>query len=283
MFLPSHKLKREGKSEMKIVWYFLLLVLQASALANPRPYRVVIDPGHGGLDEGATFTQGHSRVSEKNITLSLARKVAEHLKSKGIEAILTRNSDREVALPDRTALANRLKADAFLSIHMNSSRKALGNAQGIETFILNHTTDASSRRLARLENSVFSNLPVDTPPQGEVALILKDLSLDANLTESKRLACNVQQNLVAATSHSLSRFYRNRGVKQALFHVLLGANMPSVLVEAGFLNSPVDRSLLTSPSGQLKVSQAIASAIDQFRSATKFRKRFSSASRCKIN
>jgi N-acetylmuramoyl-L-alanine amidase len=111
----------------------------------------------------------------------------------------------------------------------------------------------------------------------DIALILKDLRLDANLSESKRLACAVQTQLVNATSSS------SRGVKQALFHVLLGADMPSILVEAGFLNNQRDRRIITSRIGQVKVSQAIATAVDEYR-AHKMNSNHSIAlNRCKVN
>lgn len=249
-----------------------------------QPFRVVIDPGHGGSDEGTVFKDGPLRVSEKHITLELAKEAARNLRARGYEVILTRTTDREIALPARTALANRLKADVFLSIHMNSTSSHEGHEpEGIETFILNNTTDASSRRLAQLENSIFQNTVADVPEQMDVAMILKDLRLDANLSESKKLACAVQNSLVTATSRvaQVHPNSRNRGVKQALFHVLLGADMPSVLVEAGFLTSPRDRALVLSHSGRGAISSAIAQAVEQYRDL-KAGHRTHDLSRCKV-
>jgi len=239
------------------------------------PFKIVIDPGHGGADEGAVYREGRRRITEKEITLALAKQVTQQLAAKGYRVQLTRHEDREVSLADRTAFANQLGADVFISIHMNSSHKhtysnaqsrTVSDAQGIETFILNHTTNETSKRLARFENSVVTAEHRKNPTQSDIALILKDLRLDATLKESKLLACHVQSSLVKATSPSpqtLAR--RNRGVKQALFYVLLGADMPAILVEAGFLNHPRDRALVLSHNGRLKMSQAIVRAIENFR------------------
>ncbi len=232
---------------------------------------MVLDAGHGGVDEGAVSFQGLYKVAEKNITLVLAHQVANLLKKAGIDARLTRTGDRDVGLAERTALANKIKADLFLSIHMNSmpetGRKQA--ASGVETYILNGATDATSRRLAHMENSVVSTFDSGN---SDVAVILKDLKLESNLGESKRLACLVQGELVSATHAprgltqvSIKPQGRpDRGVKQALFHVLLGADMPSVLVEAGFISNATDRARVLSSAGQKALSSAIATAIERF-------------------
>lgn len=255
-----------------------------SALAHPKLFRVMIDPGHGGSDEGTVFRQGLHRISEKTITLQLALEVSRQLKSRGFFVYLTRRNDQEVPLPARTAMANRWGADAFISIHTNSTRSsAARDAEGVETYILNNATDASSKRLARLENSVISQNPPGSPEEMDVALILKDLRLDANLSESKRLACSVQGKLVNATSSAYSAGARNRGVKQALFHVLLGADMPSILVEAGFLSNARDRALLLSPRGRQMIGRAVADALDNYRQEKTHKQNVISFNRCKVN
>ncbi len=248
---------------------FTLLTALPSAASLPRaPFRVVIDPGHGGSDHGTIFDNGTVRVAEKDITLALATEAARQLRARGAEVTLTREKDRDVSLPSRTAVANRLRADVFISLHMNSTATPMvSDAEGVETFILNTATDASSRRLAHLENNVLGGSELgggDT----EVALILKDLRLDANLTDSKRLACSLQSSLVVASAKFgkvRHMSVKDRGVKQALFHVLLGADMPSALVEAGFLTSPRDRAVLLSIAGRKALGGALASAIDKYR------------------
>ncbi len=254
--------------------------------ANPtlrKALHIVLDPGHGGGDEGTVYRGASMNIAEKEITLSLAYAVGKQLRNQGYQVTLTRESDRELALPARTALANRLKADLFISIHMNSSQIS---AQGIETYILNHTTDAASKRLAHLENSIIFNSASGSEKDPDVALILKDLQLDANFAESKQLACLIQENLISPQpiEGEKTRDYRkiNRGVKQALFHVLLGADMPSVLVEAGFLSHPEDRSRVLSPQGQLQIGRSITAAVQQFFRQKKDQKVMHSLGKCKI-
>jgi N-acetylmuramoyl-L-alanine amidase len=274
-------------NRIPIYFNILFLVLGSVSLADarPMPFRVVLDPGHGGTDEGTVYRSGDSRIAEKTLTLQLAKKVAYQLRARGYLVTLTRNDDREVALGTRTQIANRLGADIFISIHLNSSEEARRkDAEGIETYILNSTTDASSKRLARLENSVISGeQPAGSPEDRDVALILKDLRLDGNLSSSKRLACSLQEHLVRATSNRINLLRRNRGIKQALFHVLLGADMPSVLVEVGFLNSANDRSFVRSLRGQAIASRSIADAVDHYSARGKASKRLVSLNRCKVN
>jgi N-acetylmuramoyl-L-alanine amidase len=259
--------------------------------AKQRPFRVVVDPGHGGTDLGTVFDNGAIRIAEKDVTLAIAKEVSRQLRAKGYRVSLTRYGDKELTLPSRTSLANRIGADVFLSIHMNStSTPMVSDAEGIETYILNNASDASSRRLAHLENSVLGNdARIDAPT--DVALILKDLRLDANLSESKRLACALQSHLVEGTRGPVTRRapgfahsrHRDRGVKQALFHVLLGADMPSVLVEAGFLTSPRDRELVLSPAGRRSIAKAITRAVEQFRGQKDTQRALVELSRCKVN
>jgi N-acetylmuramoyl-L-alanine amidase len=251
---------------------FVLFVTEPKpAQAAQRPFLVVLDPGHGGHDDGTTWGRGGRRVTEKEIVLDLANEVAAQLRANRVRTILTRKEDRYVELEDRTALANRLGADVFVSIHVNSNpKKHRGRAHGAETFILNNTTDASSRRLAQLENRVLngSKARVDLHQDQAVSLILKDLILDANLKESHRLACAIQQGVAGPNPAARRNFpldLHDRGVKQALFYVLLGADMPSALFEAGFIDHPGDRKLLTSKSGLQNMARRMALSILSYR------------------
>jgi N-acetylmuramoyl-L-alanine amidase len=200
----------------------------------------------------------------------LARQVAAQLRARGIEVVLTRDGDYEMPLAARTAMANKIHADVFLSIHLNSMHSGLkmnpALAEGVETYILNHETDSTSKRLAQLENQVMGG---GADQQGDVALILKDLRLDASLPESKRLACMIQEHVVAIDPKAHLKkgvsVTSNRGVRQALFFVLLGADMPSALVEAGFLSNAHDRDWLLSLNGQKAFGLAVARAINLFR------------------
>jgi N-acetylmuramoyl-L-alanine amidase len=261
-----------------------LMTTTIPALAASRPFKVVIDPGHGGTDFGTIYHNGDYPIAEKNVTLMIARQVALQLRAHGIDATLTRRDDRELPLGKRTELANRMAADVFLSIHMNSAPGAeLKGAEGVETYILNNATDASSRRLAYLENTVISRDGIKTPQQEDVALILRDMRLDANLSESKRLACAIQNSLVGPRKPGAPRSHqKSRGVKQALFHVLLGADMPSVLVEAGFLSNPRDRAIVLSAEGRKAMATSIARAIEQYRRLKGTRAATVALSRCRV-
>jgi N-acetylmuramoyl-L-alanine amidase len=235
--------------------------------AKPFEFLVVLDPGHGGIDAGASFkTKDNKVVTEKQVTLDMARDLARELVIRGYQVVLTRNQDHEVPLADRTALANKLNAKAFISLHMNStvvtvSADKNADAQtphGIETYILNHASDASSRRLADLENSVLKDSRTkDAATTSQVSLIMKDMMLDANLAPSKDLACAVQNRV--------KQNAKDRGVRQALFYVLLGADMPSILVEAGFLNHEADRNRVTQQKSRIKLVNQIANAVDDYR------------------
>lgn len=267
------------------------IALAATAEGSFRnsPFHVVIDPGHGGADHGTIYDDGRMRITEKEATLLLSRSIAEQLRARGMRVTLTRDSDRDLSLGDRTALANRIGADVFLSVHMNSSLEPASEAQGVETFILNSTTDMTSHRLAKLENTVLGrDTRNDSPEELDVALILRDLRLEANLGESKRLACGIQNRLAGEPARGIRRAsfqpeVKNRGVKQALFHVLLGAEMPSVLLEAGFLTHPRDRARILSLEPRRKTAISVAQAIDEFRRHKNTERAQASLSSCKVH
>ena len=232
----------------------------ARAATDPKDFKIILDPGHGGSDYGSVFKSKAEFFAEKDATLRMAAEVKRQLENKGYPVILTRERDADIALNARTAIANKEKAKLFVSIHMNSSPAKGAYAEGVETYILNNTTDQTSRRLTELENKGLdptkgSNLTSQT----EVNLILKDLVIDSNLSESKRLACALQKHLVSVTGQ------KPRGVKQAMFMVLLGADMPSALIEMGFVTNPKDRKLTTSEHGIRAMAAAMVRAIEQFR------------------
>ncbi len=213
---------------------------------------------------GAVFDNGRIKIAEKDVVLAIAQEAAAQIRSRGIRAVLTRARDVNLSLQERTAAANKIKADAFISLHMNSTQIPMSNdAEGVETYILNRTSDASSKRLAHFENSVLGGSPKAENAEGkedlDLSLILKDLRLDGNTPESKRLACAIQKELTRPGSNQ-----KNRGVKQALFYVLLGADMPSALVEAGFMTNRQDRERVTTLAGRRSIGKAIADAITQF-------------------
>jgi N-acetylmuramoyl-L-alanine amidase len=194
---------------------------------------VVIDAGHGGKDPGAIGVRG---LKEKDVVLKISKKLKIELEKKlGVKAILTRNNDTFIPLEERTALANTRGADLFVSIHANASRKR--RTSGVETYYLNLSTDEESMRVAARENATSQKRMSD------LQLILNDLLQTTKLNESSRLAAFVQKD-VSSQLGKLHSDTKNLGVKQAPFYVLIGAHMPSILVEVSFLSNPTEEKRL---------------------------------------
>ncbi|MEW6672642.1 MAG: N-acetylmuramoyl-L-alanine amidase [Thermodesulfobacteriota bacterium] len=228
--------------------------LPASALAKQLALgvrRIVIDPGHGGRDYGAPgYLQG---VHEKYVVLDIAKKLAEKIKQElGCEVVMTRTEDRELTLEERTAIANTENADLFVSIHTNSARDR--RAYGIETYFLNLATDDESIRVAALENAT------STKNISDLQTILNDLMQNAKVNESSRLAAHVQEALYSHMKTTYSSI-KNKGVKQAPFYVLLGAQMPSILIETSFISNSRECKRLTDPAYQDHLTDAIIKGI----------------------
>jgi len=232
--------------------------LPSSALAKQLALgvsRIVIDPGHGGRDYGAPgYLKG---VHEKHVTLQIARKLAQLIREElECEVFLTRNGDRFLTLEERTAIANTKNADLFISIHTNSHKDR--RAYGIETYFLNLATDDDAIRVAAMENAT------STKNISDLQTILYDLMQNAKINESSRLAGNVQ---VSVVTHLKSRRWsriKDKGVKQAPFYVLLGAQMPAILVETGFISNPRECKRLVDPQYQKRVSEAIVMGVKKY-------------------
>jgi N-acetylmuramoyl-L-alanine amidase len=225
---------------------------------TPRKKVVVIDPGHGGEETGAKGIDG---TMEKDIVLSIARKLKSMLESStGLRVILTRDGDEGIALDDRTALANNNKADLFISIHANATLRGYG--KGAETYFLStRATDDDARNTAAVENNALG-LPQDLSAGGnDLKLILWDMAQTEYLTESSQLAETIQQELNQALGIT------NRGIKQAPFRVLMGATMPAVLIEVGFINNPAEEKLMKDSDYQMKLARAILRSIEKFQSS----------------
>jgi N-acetylmuramoyl-L-alanine amidase len=192
--------------------------------------RIIIDPGHGGKDPGTISLK--YKLYEKDIVLDIAKKLKKLFKTnKSIDIILTRGIDKYIRLEERTAIANSNKGDIFISIHVNSSPRKKVN--GIETYFLSMTTDPRAIRVAAQENAVSKNSLAEL--SGIVDKIIKNTKKE----ESKTLANIVQKELVKKTG-SKYRGVTNLGVKKAPFYVLVGANMPAILVEVSFLSNRVE-------------------------------------------
>ena len=195
--------------------------------------RVVIDPGHGGKDPGAI---GPGGLREKDVVLKIAKKLERKLKKElGLTTVLTRRDDTFVSLDQRTAIANAQKADLFISIHANANRRA--SARGLETYVLNFATDEECIELAARENAV------STTKLSDLQYILYDLMRTAKIGESRTLAEHTQTSIYKRLSQKYSRV-RNLGVKEAPFYVLIGANMPCILVEVSFISNKMEEKRL---------------------------------------
>jgi N-acetylmuramoyl-L-alanine amidase len=214
--------------------------------------RIVIDPGHGGKDFGAPgFIPG---VHEKDIVLEIAKRVARKIREDlSLEAILTRSDDRYLTLEERTAFANTRGADLFVSIHTNASRDP--RAYGTETYFLNLATDDESIRVAAMENAT------STKNISDLHSILNDLLKNAKINESSRMAEVVQSSLVKNLNHRGYDRVKDKGVKQAPFYVLLGARMPSILVETAFISNREECRLLTTAGYQEHLAEAIVQGL----------------------
>jgi N-acetylmuramoyl-L-alanine amidase len=214
--------------------------------------RVVIDPGHGGRDTGAIGPRG---VREKDVALSIARLLAERLRALGFTVVLTRTDDMYVSLDERTRIANEARADLFVSVHCNAARSR--KLTGVETWTLNVASDRYAARLATFENAEAERTVSD------LRLILADLATRANTSDAHELAQSVQGSLVRTLRSRVGRV-GDHGVKHALFYVLLGARMPAILVETGFVSNPVEESRLRSRKYQAATADAIARGVKEF-------------------
>jgi len=230
------------------------------ALAAREPaFTVVVDPGHGGDQEGARSPRGEK---EKDLALAIARRIAQRIKKMGGKAILTRTGDISVPLANRAAIATALRADLFLSVHLNSmpSAEQRRHSQGIETYFLSaDASDTHASAVAARENADRLAGEPGADPDDPVAGILDDLQDAASLQGSSRLAYALHEKLVARLGAE------DRGVKQAPFYVLAGARMPAVLLEVGFISHVDEARRLRTREYQEQVAEAVAEGIRAFR------------------
>ena len=215
--------------------------------------RVVLDPGHGGNDHGST---GPGGLMEKELVLDVARRLGALIEERmGAEVVYTRDDDTFVHLESRTEIANRQKADLFLSIHANSSPYA--SASGVEVYYLNFAASREALDLAARENAGATRGIHDLND------LLKKISLNDKLAESREFAQRVQTSLYSVAARS-NPGVRNRGVKKAPFVVLIGASMPSVLAEIGFVSNSREESLLKRPEHRQKLAEALYRGLSRY-------------------
>jgi len=216
---------------------------------------IVIDPGHGGRDFGASgYLKG---VFEKDVVLKIAKMLAKKIREEvQCEVFLTRSRDRYLTLEERTAIANTKNADLFISIHTNAAKNR--KAFGIETYFLNLATDNESILVAARENAT------STKNISDLQTILSDLMQNAKINESSRLAGYVQTALCNCLKKNKYSRINNKGVKQAPFYVLLGAQMPAILIETSFISNPKECKRLINSKYQERLCEAIVNGIKKY-------------------
>jgi N-acetylmuramoyl-L-alanine amidase len=225
----------------------------ASTTPNGELKMIVVDPGHGGKDPGAIGPNG---VKEKDVVLAIAKILAKRLKEElRCKVVLTRDKDKFLPLEERTGLANRLNADLFISIHANASPNRKAN--GIETYYLNFSKNNAAASVAARENGTTLKEVSD------LELILFDLMANSKINESSLLANKVQKSVVRQLTSKYSSI-RDHGVRQGPFHVLVGATMPSILVETAYISNRREEGRLISRNYQNHVAKGIVAGVRNF-------------------
>ncbi|MCJ7773507.1 MAG: N-acetylmuramoyl-L-alanine amidase, partial [Desulfobacterales bacterium] len=217
--------------------------------------KIIIDAGHGGHDFGAPgYIKG---IHEKDITLAIAKKLADKIKKElPCEVVLTRDTDKYLTLEERTAIANTKDADLFISIHTNASRSR--SAYGIETYFLNFATDDDAVLVAARENATSKKNISD------LESILNNLMQNSKINESSRLAGYIQKSMCSHLEYKGYSKIKNKGVKQAPFYVLIGAQMPAVLIETSFISNSTECERLTDRQYQERLSEGIVNGIFKY-------------------
>jgi N-acetylmuramoyl-L-alanine amidase len=215
--------------------------------------RVVIDPGHGGHDHGST---GKGGLMEKELVLDVAQRLGALVEERlGSEVIYTRTDDTFIPLETRTGMANEKSADLFVSIHANSS--PYRNVSGVETYYLNLTSSRDELDLAARENA-GSQKTIH-----ELGEIIQKIAKRDKAQESREFAVKMQSSLYSAAAQS-NPAARNRGVKKAPFVVLIGAMMPSILCEIGFVSNPREEALLKKPEHRQRLAEALYKGLARY-------------------
>ena len=217
---------------------------------------VVIDAGHGGKDGGAV---GPYRRNEKTVVLKVAKSLYKELRSMGYKVYITRSTDRFIKVKNRTVLANKKNADIFISIHANAAHKSkVKTARGIETYFLSPARSERAKRVAAKENKADIR-KMNYSSQSALLTVLNQ----GKITASNKLAIDIQQNML----YKARKVYKDvvdGGVREGPFWVLVGAQMPSVLLEIGYISHPTESKRLYSPRYQKAIAQGIAKGVEAY-------------------
>ena len=215
--------------------------------------KIVIDAGHGGHDTG---TIGPNGLLEKEVVLDVAKRLGRLLESRlGAQVIYTRQDDTFIPLETRTAIANRERADLFISIHANSSHDP--DARGVETYYLNFTSSPEALEVAARENAVSEK------SIHELQDLVKKIALKEKIDESREFAGDVQESLYGGLALNNAGVH-NRGIKKAPFIVLIGANMPSILAEISFVSNPADERKLETSEHRQRIAESLYRGVSKY-------------------
>lgn len=218
--------------------------------------RIVLDPGHGGHDPGASGAGEY----ESQVVLDVSLRLELLLQEAGFDVVMTRRSDQFVPLEERAAIANREHGDLFLSIHANASRNQ--NARGIESYVLNFATDPAAETLAARENAATERT------MSNLNDLLKAISTNSKIEESRAFARLVERSM-ATNLKPVNQGVRDLGVKQAPFVVLIGTAMPSVLAEISFMTNAQEGRLLASDAYRQRIADALCQAVQTYQKSLK--------------
>jgi len=249
--MASSSIKREVHKQQK----------PSPTIAVSRPnfhaYTVVIDPGHGGRDAGAI---GYQKRKEKDAVLAIAKSLQKELKRRGFKVYLTRSRDEFIPLKQRTHFANQKRADFFISIHANAapSKRYYLKSKGIETYFLSWARSGRAKRVAESENKAdLSNKNLYT----------KDTYLNVwnreKIIASNKLAIDLQKQVLSSLKRKYDGIVDN-GVRDGPFWVLVGAQMPAVLIEVGYITHPTEAKRLFNPHYQRRLVEGIANGIESY-------------------
>jgi N-acetylmuramoyl-L-alanine amidase len=235
----------------------LLLLLSLSASAGAGPL-VVLDPGHGGVQEGAMGVGG---IMEKSLALEFAVRAKDGLEKAGMTVVLTRDRDVHVKLADRVAFSNARRPDLFISLHFNSmpTRAQRDRFAGLQTFFLSaDSSGEEAKRTALRENAEAPTAGAQPQAEDTLAFILKDLARTEAHQDSSRLAAALHARLLASTGAE------DHGVQQAPLFVLMGMDAPAALVELGFIAHPEEGKRLQESAYQQKLVEGLVAGVKDF-------------------
>jgi len=238
---------------------FTIFLLCSLLISKIQAQTILLDPGHGGKDCGAksyisaTKKTKPIKVCEKDIALSISKRVKDYL-PKNYQVYLTRTIDRDVSLQERALMADKVKADLFISIHLNGSSSK--KSHGFETFYLDNHNDIAIKKIEQVENGLLEK------SETVINQILIDLVIERTAPQSKKLAYYIHKNI----NYSVKKKFKlkDRGIKKALFYVLALSKRPSVLIEAGFITHKRERDQMLSKKFQNQFARAVAKGIVRY-------------------